>query len=275
MASAVLPGCAPVDALNALVATDGVVVTQNIAYAPGPRGGLDLYRPAHPAGRPPLVVFIYGGSWQSGRKDDYRFVAAPLAQAGLVVAVPDYRLSPEVRYPDFLRDCADAVAFAKAHAGDWGADPDRLFLVGHSAGGYNALMLALDARWLAGAGLDRSALAGVVGISAPANFLPIREDDIRAVFAPAPTLEETQPINHVDSGAPPVLLLHGEADRTVAPRNSLTLAAKLREAGVPVQLRMYPGVGHITIVTAFTSFLRRGAPTLSDVVAFTGVGHGV
>lgn len=227
---------------------------------------MDVYRPKGSA-LLPLVVFLYGGSWQSGSKHDYEFVAAPLAREGLVVAVPDYRLYPEVQYPTFIEDTAQAVAYARSHAADWGADPTHLFIVAHSAGGYNALMLATDPQYLRAVGMRRSDLAAVVSLAGPADFLPIREEDIKAVFGAAKASPDTQPIDHVDGHNPPLLLLHGADDDTVSPRNSINLAAKIRAAGGPVELKIYPGIGHIGIIIAFAPLFRSKAPVLADVVA--------
>lgn len=268
IASVVVKSCAPIDALNATIATDGVSITRDVAYAPGPRGGMDVYRPDAAPGPLPLIVFLYGGSWQTGSKNDYAFAAIPLAKSGAVVAVPDYRLFPEVSFPTFLDDCAAAVAFARAHAIAWGADPNRLTLIGHSAGGYNALMLALDPVYLARAGMRRADLASVVSIAGPADFLPIREADIRAVFATAHPLEVSQPINHVDGTNPPLLLLHGERDTLVGPGNSIRLDKKIRSANGKVTLRLYPDTGHIGIITSLAPLFRGNAPVLADIKAF-------
>ncbi len=267
LASAVLPSCAPVDALNATISTDGLRVTRDIAYRAGPRGGMDVYGPAGAKGLP-LVVFVYGGSWQGGSKDIYRFVAAPLAQAGLVVAVPDYRVYPEVRYPTFLQDCAQAVAYARAHAAQWGADPGRLYLMGHSAGGYNVLMLATDPVYLQAVGMARSDLSGVISLAGPADFFPIQEADIREVFAPAVDSPLTQPINHVDGQAPPLLLLHGDSDGTVYPRNAIALAARVKAAGGDVTLKLYPGVGHVGLITSIAPLFSGKAPVRADILTF-------
>lgn len=270
LASAVLPSCSAVDALNATISTSGVAITHDIAYRPGAKGGLDIYRPTGIATTTglPLVVFIYGGSWQSGSKDQYPFVAAPLARAGMVVAVPNYRLYPEIQYPTFIEDCAQAVAFARAHATEWGADPARVFVVGHSAGGYNALMLATDPKYLAAQGMKPGDLAGVVALAGPADFLPIKEDDIKLVFGAAFTSPDTQPINHVDGRNPPILLLHGDADDTVYVRNSTALDKKIKVAGGPVELKIYPGIGHIGIITSFAPLFQSKSPALADTVAF-------
>jgi acetyl esterase/lipase len=152
--AAVLSGCSATKVLNTLEPRFGLTVTRNLAYPPGPRHDLDVYAPRHPAPHTPVVVFIYGGGWDTGEKSQYAFVGDALASHGYVAIVPNYRIYPEAHYPDFLEDSAEAVAWAKAHARAYGGDPDELFLVGHSAGAYNAAMLTLDPRWLAAVGLD-------------------------------------------------------------------------------------------------------------------------
>lgn len=268
LASVVLPSCAPVDALNATISTDDLTIRRDIAFAPGPRGRMDVYRPAGAAAKLPLVVFFYGGAWKDGSKNDYKFVATPLARAGMVVAVPDYRLVPEVRFPTFLEDNAKAVAFARAHATEWGADPDRIFIVGHSAGAYNALMLAVDPRYLAAVGMDRSRLAGVVTIATPADFFPFTDSSTIATFGQSPDPASTQPINFADGKNPPLLMLHGDADDTVYLRNATAMTSRVKAAGGDVTLKVYPGIGHIGIITSFAPLFESKAPALADTVAF-------
>jgi acetyl esterase/lipase len=267
----VLPGlaaCSPVSLLNSTISTDGLSITRDVPYEPGgPSHMLDVYRPASGSDLP-LVVFLYGGSWRMGDKRIYPFVAASLARRGAVVMVPNYRLYPAVRFPAFLQDNAAAVAWAMDHATEYGANPHHTFVVGHSAGAYNAAMLALDPLWLADAGIDRSALAGVVGLAGPYDFLPITDPDIIPVFAPAQDGPASQPINYVDGHNPPMLLLAGDDDTTVKPRNTTALAARIEAAGGPVTEKLYPGLGHLGIVLAFAPIFRGKAPVLDDVWAF-------
>lgn len=267
LCAVLLAGCSAADLLNATVQRNGVAVERGIAYGDGPRRMLDIYRPGA-AGPHPLVVFLYGGSWRTGDRGIYGFVATPLAARGAVVVVPDYRLYPEVAFPGFLQDCAQAVAWAVAHAGALGADPKRVFIVGHSAGAYNAAMLALDGRWLAQAGLDRTRIAGVAGLAGPYDFLPITDPDIIPVFAPAGDGPASQPVTFVDGHNPPLLLLAGDADRRVRPGNTRSLAARVAAAGGAVQSRTYPGLGHVGIVTAFAPLFRWQAPVLDDMWRF-------
>jgi len=264
----VLSGCSAASILNATVPRDGVSVEHGIAYGEGPRRRLDAYRNKDAAGPHPLIVFLYGGSWRTGERGTYAFVATPLAARGAVVVVPDYRLYPEVVFPDFLDDNAHAVAWAVDHANELGADPHRVFIVGHSAGAYNAAMLAVDPRWLARAGLDRAQIAGVVGLAGPYDFLPMTDPDIIPVFAPVDDGPASQPVTYVDGSNPPLLLLAGDADTTVRPANTRSLAARVAAAGGAVESRIYPGIGHIGIVTAFAPLFSGRAPVLDDVWRF-------
>ena len=257
-------------ALLSLLAPHGARVRHDIRYAEGARGKLDVYAPRRSAARAPVAVFVYGGSWQSGDRGFYRFVGQVLAAKGIITVIPDYRLYPEVRWPDFLRDNAAAVRFARDHALEWGADPRRLYLIGHSAGAYNVAMLALDRRWLGAVGLDPTRdLAGVVGLAGPYDFLPLRDDKLKAIFRPETTGRDTQPIDHVEDRGPPMLLLAGGADTVVEPGNSSRLAAAIQARGGAAEARILPGVGHVGLLTALLPPLRGRAPVLPAIVDFT------
>ena len=261
--------CSPLKTFNAVIPKDagGALVARDQAFAPGERGRLDLYRPSGARGeaRLPVIVFLYGGSWSSGVKEGYGFVGRALAAQGFLVAVPDYRLVPEVRFPGFVEDGAAAVKWVRANAARFGGDPDRLVLAGHSAGAYNAAMLALDPQWL---GADRAAVKGFAGLAGPYDFLPLSGPITTAAFGQAPDPKATQPISFAGAGDPPALLLVASEDRLVFPRNSIRLAAKLRESGVPAEVKTYSGLGHIGILTAIARPLRGKAPVLRDLGEF-------
>jgi acetyl esterase/lipase len=258
----------PLGSFNTLMPKDGASarVAEGIAFGDGPRLKLDVYAPRAAATRPrPVIVFFYGGSWNSGRRQGYAFAARALAARGFVVVVPDQRLVPDVRYPDFLRDCAAAVRWARGQARRYGGDGERIVLVGHSAGAYNAAMLALDPDLL---GADRSAIRGFAGLAGPYDFLPLDDAATIAAFGRWPRPAETQPIRYAGPGAPPALLLHGADDTRVKPRNSRALAARLEAAGADVRLKLYPRLGHVGILTALAMPFRRQAPVLADLAAF-------
>jgi acetyl esterase/lipase len=216
-----------------------------------------------------VVVFLYGGGWDSGNKAEYAFAGAALARHGFVAVVPDYRLYPEVRWPAFLQDSAAAVAWTKAHIADYGGDPADLFLMGHSAGAYNAVMLAVDRRWLGAVGLDPARdVRGVVGLAGPYDFLPLRSAELKTIFGPADQRPDTQPINHVDGKNPPLFLATDTADKVVDPGNTTRMAAKVAAAGGPVETRYYNGLSHALLMGAVGAPLRFLAPVLPDSIRF-------
>jgi acetyl esterase/lipase len=241
----------------------------DVGFGPLHQHRLDIYTPAATSPGPrPLVVFWYGGRWTNGDKEDYRFVGAALASLGMVAVLPNYRHYPEVKMPGFMADAALAVAWAHAHAGELGADPQRLFLMGHSAGAHLAALVTLDQRYLEAINPTVPPIAGVIGLSGPYDFLPLTEDDTRDMFGPPPLYDESQPIHFVHQGAPPMLLVHGLGDDTVRPKNSINLAAALKAQGVPTTLKLYPKLTHTDTVAALSIPARGRAPTLTDIAAF-------
>lgn len=260
----------PLTAFNRFILKDpgGRRIARDLAYGGHARQQLDLYAPrgrSDAAGRLPVIAFFYGGSWASGVRQGYGFVGRALAARGFLVAVADYRLVPEVRFPAFVEDAAKAVRWLIDHAADHAGDPQRLVLMGHSAGAYNAAMAALDPQWL---GAERSRIKGLIGLAGPYDFLPLSGPVTRAAFGQARDLEATQPVNFVSAGAPPMLLLHGGEDRTVQPRNSKALAKAVAAAGGEARLKLYPQLGHVAILTALALPFRYRAPVLADAVAF-------
>lgn len=261
--SSLTSACSPLGVLNTMAPRR--LASRDLPYGSDPRQRLDIYVPDDLKAPAPVVVFYYGGSWDSGTRAMYRFVGGALATHGFVTVIPDYRLYPEVRYPSFLDDCAAAFAWTAEHIRQWGGS-DTLFLMGHSAGAYNAAMLALDLSYLRAAN-SRLMPAGTVGIAGPYDFLPLESAELKAIFG-FPTPPSTQPITHVDGHNAPMMLVAGTADTTVLPRNTTRLAARIREAGGPVSSRLYPGVDHREIIGAFGLPFRFLAPTLTDTVSF-------
>lgn len=265
----VLSACSPVKLLNALTPDSTFDKTAGIAYGDDPRQKLDVYVPRHALPDAPVVVFFYGGSWNSGAREDYNFVGEALASRGIVAVVADYRLYPQVRYPLFLQDAARAVAWTKANIREFSGNPQRLYLMGHSSGGYNAAMLALDGDLLAAAGMSPKDLRGWIGLAGPYDFLPIENPAVSPVFFWPDSPPQSQPINHVSRDAPPALLIAASEDELVNPtRNTGGLAHKLRAAGVPVQDFYYSRPNHITLVATLSRPLRGLAPVLDQVVGF-------
>lgn len=267
--------CSPLGVLNRLTPTAAYTATTDIEYGTDPREKLDVYRPRPSADVPaprdgyPVVVFFYGGTWISGDRRDYKFIGEALAAQGIVTIVADYRLYPQVRYPDFLADCARAVAWAQREAGRYGGDTRRLYVMGHSSGAYNAAMLALDPRWLKAAGLAPADLAGWIGLAGPYDFLPMTNVDAQPVFYHPHYPAGSQPVAYASRAAPRTFLGAPASDDLVDPeRNTRQLAEKLQAAGVSVTLRVYDWVNHYTLIAVFARPLRGLAPVLKDVAGF-------
>lgn len=275
-ATALSTACSPLTAFNTLAPRDPAErLGRALAYGPLSRQRLDVYAPpaatrasAGAGASAPVLVFFYGGSWNSGRRQDYAFVGQALAARGFVTVIPDYRLFPQVRYPEFLKDGAAAVRWVREHAAAYGGDPDRLVLAGHSAGAYNAMMLALDPEFLTAAGVDPRIVKAVAGLSGPYYFLPFDVPSTRDAFGACPDPPATQPLNHVSAASPPAFLAHGGRDALVQPRNATALGKALARAGRPVEVKIYPGLGHADTVLALSRLFRGRAPVLSDMAAF-------
>jgi acetyl esterase/lipase len=263
-----LAGCSATTLINQFTPAGSYRATRDLRYGSGNRRLLDVYQPSALTAPAPVIVFFYGGNWDSGARADYLFAGAALAARGYLVAVPDYRLFPEVRFPDFLDDCAAAVRWTVDHAGEFGGDPARIFLMGHSAGAYNAAMLALDPEYLHAAGVEQRRIRGLIGLAGPYDFRPLLGEVTRAVFGYPDTPARTQPISFAAAGAPRSLLVTGSADDIVDPGNSRRLAARLREQGAPVREIEYANIGHRTLIGALALPLQRLAPVLDDIAAF-------
>jgi acetyl esterase/lipase len=247
------------------------LVVSGQSYGGGVRQQLDIWVPsdaARDAGLP-VVVFLYGGGWHSGAREDYGFAGRAFAGEGFVTVIPDYRLAPKHRWPDFLEDSAAAVAWVRANIAAHGGDPDRIALAGHSAGAYNAAMLALDGKWMRGAGSDPSVIRGVATLAAPLDFLPLEKGGSadKAMGHVRPT-ENTQPIRFAHSAAPPLWLATGDEDTTVRPHNSRNLHAAITAVGGRAELRIYAGVGHQGIVMALAQPFRARSTVLDDASDF-------
>ena len=236
---------------------------------------LDVWRPGQvgPTLRP-VVVFWYGGGWVKGTRDAYAFAARAYASQGFVVVVPDYRKVPSVRFPAFVQDGAEALKWVRDHIADYGGDPNRVALAGHSAGAYTVAMLALDPRWLEAVGVDPHIVKAAVGLSGPYDFYPFDTkrsiDAFRGVREPA----LTQPVTFARFDAPPMLLVTSSEDTTVRPRNAEHLADALRRARARVVLKNYAGLDHEDVVMALSRPFRGKAPVLADSVAFLNTNLG-
>ena len=259
-------GCSPADLLNSVSGSDAVRETRDLSYGPLERHVYDLYEPVTARENAPLVMFVHGGSWREGSKDIYRFLGTALGDAGYPVAIINYRLSPGTVFPGFVED----AALAAAHLLE---GPRPVVLMGHSAGAQIAALLTYDPRYMQGVGRSNCDLAGFIGLAGPYDFLPLTDPKLMIAF-PEETRAETQPLAYAANAAPPALLLHGFADTTVHAEDTELMAEALEAAGNAVDARLYDGVGHIDIISAFSryGYLRRQAPTFGDVTGWLARG---
>src|SRR5438552_16366658 len=260
-------GRSPAVVLNLLAPRRGYHVHRDIPYGAGPRHRLDLYVPDALRPPAPVVLFFYGGAFQAGWKGEYRVVGEALASKGIIAAIADYRIHPEVRFPDFLKDGAKAFAVLRGLVARYGGDAKRIFLAGHSAGAYIAVMLAMNPRYLEDENIETSAIRGVIAIAGPYDFLPIRDRTLIEIFDGS-MRPETQPINFITGKKPPMLLATGAEDGRVQVKSTRNLSSRLREAGNGVEEFVYPGVGHMGIMLALARGFRRRAPLRDDIVRF-------
>jgi acetyl esterase/lipase len=264
----VLAACSPAALLNGLlVPNSGYSVKRDIAYGGDPRQKLDIYIPDGLKAPAPVILFLYGGSWQMGSKNIYKFLGQAFASKGIVTVVADYRLYPEVKYPTFVQDTARAFKFVHGAISQYGGDPGRIFLAGHSAGAYNVVLLDSDLHYLKDAGVDPAWIRGVIGISGPYDFLPLKDPALIEIFGGA-NVEATQPIHYVDGKRAPMLLVTGTDDDTVKPKNSANMVAKLRSFGSDAELKAYPGVGHIGIMVSLAPGFRGNTSLREDIANF-------
>ena len=267
LAALLLSACAGPGLLNTLARDPdrATTVVTDVAYGEDARQALDLYVPSR-EGPHPILMFVHGGSWATGAKEPYAFAGKRFAAEGFVTSVPSYRLTPEGAYPAFMADMAAALARTLEAATEHGGDPQRVFLVGHSAGAYNVVQLALAPEFLAAEGLTTDVIDAVAGLSGPYDFLPLDPGAAQDAFGSASDLEATQPVNRVEPGAPPMILVTGTEDTVVRPRNADALAERLRAVGTPVRVVRYEGADHVKPVVAI-AFPNR-LPVVADTLAF-------
>lgn len=271
-ASIITLACSPIKTLNALVPNDTYQLHADIAYGNLSRQKLDVYQPIrHAEGNkenPPVIIFYYGGSWDSGDKKDYKFAAEAFTSNGFVTVIPDYREYPEVTFPDFMADPAMAAKWVKDHIQDFGGDANRVFLAGHSAGAHIAVMLSLNSEYLEKEHLKTTDFRATIGLAGPYDFLPLKTDRLKAIFGPEDQRWKSQPIEYVTGKNQPFLLLVGIKDTIVWPRNTFNLAMKIKAKVGPVEVVKFPTYGHIDMVAKLAKPLRGNGELLEPIIDF-------
>lgn len=202
---------------------------------------LDVYHPVG-ASAAPAVVWFHGGGLTGGN----RSIPSALKGQGIIVVAVDYRLSPKAKAPAYIEDAAAAVAWTFKNIARYGGDTNRIFLSGHSAGGYLASLVTLDRRWLAVHGVDPDRLAGLVPFSGQSiTHFAIREE--RGLARTRPLIDDLAPVYHVRNDAPPILLISGDRNHELLGRyeESAYFWRMLKEVGHPsVELLELQGYDH-------------------------------
>jgi len=255
--------CAPVNILNGITPSSTFEKTKNQSYGPAKYETLDIYRSEKPKAESPVLVFVHGGSWDSGSKDMYKFLAEGFTRSGYDIVVPNYRLYPAAAFPNFLEDNAKAVAYTQE------AFPGRqIVLMGHSAGAYNVLMLALRDEYLRAAVVNRcEKIAGVVALAAPTGIVPLESERLIKIFPDRFTADDAV-LNNVTGPTPPFFLGHGGSDKTVYPQNSTRLAEKVSARGGTAKAEIYEGQSHIDVVKVLSRHFDGSTTLKADIVAF-------
>lgn len=263
IAGGILSACAPVNILNTITPSGSFEKTKNISYGDLDRQKLDLYKTDRPKDGAPLLVFIHGGSWSEGNKGLYKFLAEGFTASGYDIAVPNYRLFPEVRYPDMIVDTAKAISYIAK------ANPDRsIVLLGHSAGAYNMLMTVLEPKYLSAEGLSLcDTVVGAVSLAAPTGIIPLKEEPYITIFPDRFTAEDA-PLNNVKGATPPLFFGHGAKDKTVYPQNSEALAEKIVMRGGSAEVKIYQDLNHTDLVKVISRLFDGGSNLKSDIVSF-------
>ena len=251
--------------VNGLTASGGVTVSKNILYGDQPTQDLDIYYPKALSqamksqqtitNTYPMVVFVYGGSWETGTKEEYAFVGQSLAQAGYVTAVVNYRKAPEHVYPDYVEDTAQAIAWSYKNAASLHADPNRLAVVGHSAGAFNVVAAVSNEDFLAPYSIKPDDIKAVVGIAGPYSY-DFRKFDSVTAFGANATPDQVMPDRQLKGPQPPYLLLTAENDKTVYDTNTIKMTKALKDFGATVENGEIKGASHATSIGAMAPPLR-------------------
>jgi len=263
---ALLTGCSGTSILNTLNNADGHRSERSIAYGEHERQKLDVYQPKEGVGQC-VVMFVYGGSWEEGSKNDYGFVGAALARRGYTVVIPDYRLYPQVTYPVFVEDIALALASEPVQQL---LQSRKLVMMGHSAGAMIAGLVSYNPDYLQAMDLTRDMIDAYIALSGPHDyFLPTDKPQWTRIFGEDQDEQiNALTVNHIHPDNPPTLIVHASDDEIVTPRSAHSLAEKLTQAGVPNTKLIYDSGGHVRLAAAMGRPLGFLAPTLDDVDAF-------
>jgi acetyl esterase/lipase len=236
-------------------------IQRDLSYGPDARNQLDIYEPKEINKDTPIIFFWYGGSWSDGSKNYYEFIGASFARKGFITVIPDYRLYPQVKFPEFIKDGAAAIAFVnKIYPNN-----KNIFVMGHSAGAHIAALLALDSNYLKEIDIPLDLIKGFIGLSGPYDFKP--GPNIKPIFEGIDP-KHWQPIELVTGRTVQMLLFQGRYDQLVSHQNAIKLAKKVKQNGGRATLKIYRRFEHFTIILPLAGLFTWLAPIRKQIMHF-------
>ncbi len=255
--------CAPVKFLNTITPSGSYKLDKSVAYGDGERQKLDIYQPKQPKENAPVVVFVHGGSWDSGTKDIYKFVGESFASQGYTTVISNYRLYPEVIYPEFINDTAAAIAYTAKRYSKQG-----VIVIGHSAGAYNAMMATVEPKYLRAQGVEVcQVVAGMVGLAGPYGAFPLQAEKYVTMFPDRHSADDA-PVNLINGPTPPLFMAIGDEDTTVSELHSLKLQEIIRARGGMADFKIYPGLNHTAVVKVLSRYFDEDSTLKADMLTF-------
>ena len=257
---------------------------KDLPYSLQERHNLDLYLPQKIDESKPVLVFVHGGSWDTGRKEDYLFAGFALSELGYITVIPNYRLYPQVQFPHFVEDVGVAISGLPQQLKNQNInfpDPLSVVLIGHSAGAHTAAMLVSNNKYHQKLN-EHVQLKALIGLAGPYD-LPLDDELVIGKFdgvklhdvsehaidtGHTHNSHDANPINLAHENMPPVLLIHGEKDETVGPYHSERFSARLRQLNIPTQHLTYKGTNHRHLVGGLSIYARFLNPVYKDIQAF-------
>ncbi|EGN75454.1 esterase/lipase [Idiomarina sp. A28L] len=263
---ALLSACQPLTVLNSVVPAGAYSLESDIDYGSDARQSMDLYLPADGHYNEHVLVFVYGGAWDQGSKEQFEFVGQAFARLGYITLIPNYRLYPDAEFPAFVSDVAMAIGEMRNHLPKSCNLGSSIILAGHSAGAHTAALLAADNQYLNQNNAGDIEIAALLALSGPYD-LPLDHERVREKFGQVEG-NEANPIALATANMPPTLLIHGEADTVAEPAHAEKFQARLEELGVPVTMHLYSSTRHASVVASLASPLRFLTPVYADIQAY-------
>lgn len=241
----------------------------DVSFGPEDWQKADIYVPPHaPDEKLDVVVFFYGGRWTDGVKEEYRFAGSALASKKFIAVLPDYRKYPDVKFPDFVHDGAKAVAWVSDNIAQYGGNPARIHISGHSSGAHIGSLITVDERYLKAEGKSRDdVVRSFAGLAGPYAFIP-EDPDLIDMFGPPENYPQMQVSTFVDKNDPPMMFLYGGKDTHVHMINIDRVKAQMDKIGTCARINLYPDIDHIWIVGSMSWLGQGKASVLDDMAAF-------